>query len=63
MPELRSGSLKAKDQNPCNPFALSSEFRIQILEDAKFLEMRDELHNTAKKIPLDGDMIVFEGCE
>lgn len=63
MPELRSGSLNAKDQNPSNPFALNSEFKIQILEDGKFYDMRDELHRTAKKIPLDSEMVVFEGCE
>jgi len=33
MPELRAGAL-GTDQNPYNPFALNTEFKINILDDA-----------------------------
>ena len=62
MPELRSGKFGTY-QNPYNPFALNTEFKVNIMEDGEFYKMRDLLHNDHKKLPLDNEMIVFEGCE
>ena len=63
MPEVRSMANGGNGSNPCNPFSLNTEFRVEIMQDDKFYEMRDELHNNLAKIPLDSDMLVFEGCE
>ena len=61
MPELRTGSITG--DNPYNPFALNTEFKINIMDDAAFFKMRDEMRSNNKKLPLDNEMIVFEGCE
>ena len=64
MPELRTGSLfGAGDKNPYNPFGLNTEFKVTILEDHDFMIMRDQLHKENMKIPLDSEMMVFEGCD
>ena len=68
MPEFSSVDKGKEDLglgNPYNPYGLNTEFKVNILDDGKFLEMRDELkkESQAKKIPLDNEMIVFEGCE
>ena len=62
MPELRTGSIKG-DSNPYNPFALNTEFKVNILDDAAFFEMRDQMHAQKNGVPLDNEMIVFEGCD
>ena len=62
MPELREATFGAS-QNPYNPYGLNTEFKVNILDDHKFIEMRDQMHKESKKIPLDNEMIVFEGCE
>ena len=51
--------------NPYNPYQLNSEFKVNILEDAEYMKMKDEIkkENGANKIPFDSDMVVFEGCE
>ena len=36
---------------------------MNILDDHDFINMRDEMHKESNKIPLDNEMIVFEGCE
>ena len=33
------------------------------MDDYEFLKMRDEIKSTHKSIPLDNEMIVFEGCD
>ena len=62
MPELRAGKV-GTDQNPYNPFALNTEFKVNIMDDAAFFTMRDQMHDQKQGVPLDNEMIAFEGCE
>ena len=65
MPELRAATL-GSDVNPYNPHGLNSEFKVNILDEHPFYQMRDQIKSeigNTKKIPLDNEMIVFEGCE
>ena len=49
--------------NPYNPFSLNTEFRVQVLDDGAFMQMRDGLKGDYKKAKLDNEMLVFEGCD
>ena len=49
--------------NPFNPFQLNTEFKINVIDEAQFMEMKDEMLKQYPKLPLDKEMIVFEGCE
>ena len=62
MPELKEAAL-GNTKNPYNPFALNTEFKINILDDHHFIQMRDQMHAEQKSVPLDGEMVVFEGCD
>ena len=33
------------------------------MDDAAFVKMRDQMRETNKDVPLDNEMIVFEGCD
>ena len=62
LPEVREAAF-GPAQNPYNPYGLNTEFKVNILDDHDFINMRDEMHKESNKIPLDNEMIVFEGCE
>ena len=49
--------------NPYNPNSLNTQFRINILGDSEYMKMRDDMKAEHPKLPLDKEMIVFEGCE
>ena len=49
--------------NPYNPYGLNSEFKINSMGNSHFMEMRDSMKKQYPKLPLDQDMLVFEGCE
>mmetsp|Transcript_18843 Transcript_18843/g.28976 ORF Transcript_18843/g.28976 Transcript_18843/m.28976 type:complete len:115 (+) Transcript_18843:143-487(+) len=42
MPELRNATL-GQEMNPYNPFGLQTEFKIQVMDDGQYMNMRDEL--------------------
>jgi len=33
------------------------------MDDAAFIQMRDDMHQRNKEVPLDNEMIAFEGCD
>lgn len=50
-------------KNPYNPHGLNTDFRINILGDSEYVKMKDDMKRQFPKLPLDKEMIVFEGCE
>jgi len=60
MPGLRAA---LTSENPANPFSLNTEFKINVMDDPGFIAMRDQMRASNKDVPLDNEMIVFEGCE
>lgn len=60
MPGLRQA---VESENPYNPFSLNTEFKINVMDDSAFIKMRDQMRESNKDVPLDNDMIVFEGCD
>ncbi len=58
MPELRGVV-----NNLYNPFGLNTEIKLNVIQDHTYFEMRESLIKEDKKVPLDNEMIVFEGCD